>query len=250
MVGPITGETCTQALWRPTGSTSARSRGQYGRDGRTPYSLHSYFLRGQPDAPLELVVERIRDGQAFSTCRVTAVQDGTPIMALIASFHIPEVGNDWQIDIPRMIVPEEDLEGKAHDGFRAFWLRVHAKSVWLLRHRGTEPPHPVWVRAVERLDPAAIVDACALIYITDMNLVASAASTRQEPHHCYQRRPCRMATPTDRYDTVASVERAIRFQLENARGLCLEAFHSADGTLVASIAQEALLRPIDPEGSA
>ena len=220
-------------------------------DGRTPNSLHSYFLRGgQPDAPLELVVERIRDGQAFSTRRVTAVQDGTAIMTLIASFHIPEVSNDWQIDIPRMIVPEEGHEGKAPDGFRAFWAASPCEVRLAPSASGDQPPHPVWVRAVERLDPAAIVDACALIYITDMNLVASARPPQDRSpiiaisvdHAVWLHRPTDM-TQWHRL-SVHPISNS------NARGLVFGSVHSADGTLVASIAQEALLRPVDPEGSA
>ena len=139
-------------------------------------------------------------------------------MTLIASFHIPEVSNDWQIDIPRMIVPEEGHEGKAPDGFRAFWAASPCEVRLAPSASGDQSPHPVWVRAVERLDPAAIVDACALIYITDMNLVASARPPQdKKPHHCYQRRPCRMATPTDGYDTVASVQRASDFKLQRTR---------------------------------
>src|SRR4051794_12618524 len=65
---------------------------------RPPHSLHAYFIRpGRPGTPLDLSVERTRDGRSFTTRHVTAAQNGEPIFMLSASFHGGEEGDDWQL---------------------------------------------------------------------------------------------------------------------------------------------------------
>src|SRR5207248_2359653 len=69
--------------------------------GRPAHSLHAYFIRpGRPGSPLELQVDRTRDGRSFTTRRVSASQDGEAIFVLAASFHAPEPGDDWQLPAP------------------------------------------------------------------------------------------------------------------------------------------------------
>src|SRR5919206_701592 len=70
-------------------------------DGRTPHSLHGYFLLpGDVSAPIVYDVDRIRDGRSFSARRVQAIQHGRPILSMIASFQIPEVGLEHAAPMP------------------------------------------------------------------------------------------------------------------------------------------------------
>lgn len=77
-------------------------------DSRLPHSLHSYFMRGgNPAAPFDIAVERLRDGRSFSDRRITCSQDDRDIFAMIASFQTPEHGLSFSIDAPDVPEPEE-----------------------------------------------------------------------------------------------------------------------------------------------
>src|SRR5262245_45221103 len=77
---------------------------------RLVHSLHAYFLRpGDPKVPIVYEVDRIRDGNSFSTRRVVAIQHGRPIFNLQASFHRPEDGLDHAITPPPDVPAPESL---------------------------------------------------------------------------------------------------------------------------------------------
>lgn len=74
---------------------------------RMPHSLHAYFMRGgTPEIPFELHAERLRDGRSFSSRRVTCSQEGAELLALMASFQVPEVSFDYQGAAPTVPGPE------------------------------------------------------------------------------------------------------------------------------------------------
>jgi acyl-CoA thioesterase len=137
---------------------------------KLPQSLHAYFVRGgRYGVDVELHVERTRDGRSFDTRRVTAVQQGTAILEMIASFHRPEAGSDWHpprtpgIAFADAVPKSPDLESVEH-----FEIRTHP---------GDDSPFavpPFWIRTVEHIEDDPLVRACALTYMSDFGPVPSA----------------------------------------------------------------------------
>ncbi|HEX2316910.1 MAG TPA: acyl-CoA thioesterase domain-containing protein [Thermomonospora sp.] len=214
-------------------------------DGRPPHSLHAYFLRpGIPDEPLRLEVTRTRDGRSFATRHVTAAQGGKPIFEMVASFHDPEPGHDWQPAAPTGVPGPDELPPLEQPAF----LR-HPPLFDVRLVRRPEPgrfpmPHPFWVRAREPLGDDPALHACLIAYLSDMAVVSSAmapgsptrlATAVSLDHAVWYHRPAR----ADAW-LLYSVDPVTNF---GARGLARGTLHTEDGVLVASIAQEALLRP-------
>ena len=211
---------------------------------RRPNSFHAYFLRpGRPGAELELAVERTRDGRSFSTRRVTASQRGEPVLVLMAAFHVPEPGDDWQLPERRDLPPPEEARGSSP--FRA----LSTMSPFEVRPLATETSgfpilHPFWVRTRRRLPDDPALHACVMAFISDMGVVGSARAPGS-------RLPARfMGASLDHavwFHRPARVDEWLLFDVEpvsnfGSRGLARGTMHTRDGTLVASIAQEALLR--------
>ena len=228
---------------------------------RAPHSLHAYFLRpGDREQPILFEVERIRDGRSFATRRVRAIQAGEPIFALSASFQVRETGFEHQTaarPVPGPEALEDDtavarrlagtdpnvMPWQTHE--RAF----ESRSVYPVGTPQPEAPiKPAWYRARSPL-PETGVDAlheCLLAYVSDMGLM----STSLVPH----------ASDTPRSRVVgASLDHAIWFHrplrvdrwilydrdsptAASARGFNRGAFFAEDGTLLASTAQESLIR--------
>ena len=213
--------------------------------GRPPHSLHAYFIRpGRPGIPLRLSVDRTRDGRSFTTRRVTASQDGEPIFTLAASFHGPEEGEDWQLPGPT------DVPGPGDDRLPpspfARFASMSPFDVRPVRAPAGEVPvlHPFWVRTKRTLPDDPALHACVLAFISDMGVVSSARAPGSPPptqlagasldHAMWFHRPAR-ADDWLLFD-VEPVTNA------GARGLARGSLHTVTGVLVASIAQEALLR--------
>ncbi|MEY2565931.1 MAG: acyl-CoA thioesterase [Actinomycetota bacterium] len=215
-------------------------------DDRPPHSLHAYFIRpGRLGDPLELRVDRTRDGRSFTTRRVEVNQSGETIFVLAASFAAAEEGDDWQLPAPTN-VPDPDEVGGGESPISKFT----AMSPFELRPVVAPAPgefpiiHPFWVRTVGPLPDDAAVHACALTYMSDMGVVGSArapVSTLPKmfmgaslDHAVWFHRPVRadewLLFSVDPVSNAAS------------RGLARGTFHTAEGVLVASVAQEALLR--------
>jgi acyl-CoA thioesterase II len=216
---------------------------------RPPHSLHGYFIRpGRPDADLEMVVERTRDGRSFTTRHVTAIQEGKAIFNLTASFQVVEAGFDWQLPAPALSPPsEEDREpeafGPPEAPYQAFWRNSPFQLIPVQPDPQSFVPHPCWVRLLEDLPKDPATQACALTFISDMGVVASARApgNRGRPqglasldHAVWFHRPFDM---TEWH--LFSVE---PISNSNSRGLARGSLHASDGRLVASIAQEALIR--------
>lgn len=219
---------------------------------RPPHSLHGYFIRpGRPDTTLELVVERTRDGRSFATRHVTALQEGLAIFNLTASFHEAEEGVDWQLPGPEVTPPGEVAGPDPRSPMRRMFGPTSAFEQIPLNPSTDEDPwprHPCWVRLVEEISQDPSEQACALTFISDMGVVGSARAPQDRG------RPSFMASldhavwfhrPTDISQWhLFSVDPVSNF---GGRGLALGTFHTADGTLVASLAQEGLIRRGPPE---
>lgn len=221
-----------------------RAAGATVEASRSVHSLHGYFVRGgTPDAELTLEVARTRDGRSFSTRHVTAVQEGRPILEMMASFHIEEPGADWQFQAPVDVPEPPDVPALRlpWPGGSAFDVRPVAPPA---DGAPPHPQHPFWIR-LRPTGPLGPDEHTAMaVYLSDIALMGvprspvaptdllSAASL---DHTVWFHRPVRV----DDW-LLYSAEPVIN---QGARGLARGSLFTRDGQLVASIAQEALLRP-------
>ena len=230
-------------------------------DETTVHSLHSYFLRpGDHEMPIVYDVDRLRDGRSFATRRVIARQHGRPIYALTASFHVQEEGfehQDVRIDVPG---PEESvgllslLDGD--EARKAEWLREWAALDVRIADRnpplgedddGTPARAAYWVRVEGRLPDDQLIHRAALTYLSDLTLIGAALLR----HGLHPNHPKVQAASLDHTIWFHKPMRADEWLLyrqaspvaTGARGLALGELFSEDGTLVASVAQEGLIRP-------
>jgi len=232
---------------------------------RSAHSLHAYFLRGgDPDVPVVFTVDRIRDGASFTTRRVVAVQRGRAIFNMSVSFQRSEEGYTHQDVMPDVPPPEElpTWEERARE-FRDR-LPPHMQE-WMLAERpvemrsrephswfASEPsrgPSAVWMRAAGDLGEDLRLHQCVLAYASDMGLVDNV----YRPHRSAGPRDVMMAS----LDHAMWFHRPFRFDdwvlyyqespaAHGARGFARGTVYTRDGSLVCSVAQEGLMRRIDP----
>lgn len=226
---------------------------------RPPHSLHAYFLRpGDPDRPVELAVERLRDGRSFSARRVQALQDGVPILSGIASFQVPAGGVEHAQPAPDVPDPEElDDDTAALDEIEHPMARMLGRGRHVeLRH--VEPliytapdPRPravqsVWMRLDAPLPGPDLLHAGALAYASDLTILepvlrrhslvwaTPGASVASLDHAVWWHRPARA---DDWFLYVTESPHA-----GGARGLATGRLYDRDRALVATVAQEGMLR--------
>jgi acyl-CoA thioesterase-2 len=229
-------------------------------DDRIIHSLHGYFLRpGKIELPITFSVDRIHDGRSFSTRRTQAYQSGLPILSMIASFQDSDDGLEHQVDMPTDIPQPEDLPTAAEvlAGIehpiakqwamgRPFDMR-HVPSPVFLSVDGPHVAHQaVWFTATGRLPDDPNLHRAALAYASDYSIL--------EP--IFRRHGVAWSTPGLK---AASLDHAMWFhrfgrvdewmlyvqESPNAtggRGLSLGRIFSRDGLLLASVAQEGMVR--------
>lgn len=239
-------------------------------EGRTPHSLHAYFLLpGDMAAPIVYEVDRIRDGGSFSARRVQAIQHGRPILSMIASFHVPEAGLEHQSPMPE--VPPPEALKSTHELIPE-WLasvpNVHPRvRESLARHPAVEfkpvfpwnplkpdiapPRQSIWFRIGKSLPDDPLLHRCLLAYASDFNLIGTAL----KPHgkSWYQQDM-----------QVASLDHALWFHRDGrvddwllyhmdspsaqaGRGLARGSIYDRAGRLIASVVQEGLMRNAVPK---
>jgi acyl-CoA thioesterase-2 len=236
--------------------------------GRPPHSLHAYFLLpGDPKVPIIYEVDRIRDGKSFTTRRVVAIQHGEAIFTMAVSFHRDEPGMSHQASMPTVPRPDElpnESEIKVRvlplmpDPVRRYYERerpIEWRPVELDRYLGkriADGRVHVWIRATGRLPDEPAIHQCVLAYASDMLLLDSALI----PHG---------RTVFEKTLMAASLDHALWFHrpfradewllyahdspnLSGSRGLSRGLIFARDGTLVASVAQEGLLRERTDDG--
>ncbi len=227
----------------------------------TCHSLHSYFLRpGDTKVPIIYDVESIRDGRSFCTRRVAARQHGRPIFFLTANFQVPEVGLEHQDPMPQVPSPEECAPAvDATSRYKQTWLREWAaldvRPVADSRPGGSlgSHDHPArtqwWIRASGTLPDDPVTQLAAFTYASDMTLLPTALV----PHDLYIETPGMQAASLDHSMWFHRPFRADEWWLydqaspsaSGGRGLALARVFSQDGQLVASVAQEGLIRKHD-----
>ena len=230
---------------------------------RSAHSLHAYFLLpGDPQTPIDYEVDPIRDGSSFSTRRVVAFQRGKAIFSMSASFHREEPGLDHQIPMPDVPPPEElpsetelrDLYlDNATDSVRRYWQRkrpIELRPVDMRRYSGRpllKPVQEVWIRANGRLPDDPDIHRCVLAYASDMTLLDTSLFAHGRSvfdpdiqaasldHAVWFHRPVRAD------DWLLYAEESP--SASGGRGFTRGNLFTRDGLLVASVAQEGLIRP-------
>ncbi|HXW43119.1 MAG TPA: acyl-CoA thioesterase II [Xanthobacteraceae bacterium] len=229
---------------------------------RPPHSLHAYFLLGgDPKVPIIYEVDRIRDGKSFTTRRVVAIQHGQAIFSMSVSFHVAEQGWSHQFEMPHVPTPEalpDEAEFKNRilrvmpDAVRRYFERerpIELRPVEYGRYLGEKSEDGrfhVWIRATGRLPDEPAIHQCVLAYASDMTLLDTALipigrsifsddiMAASLDHALWFHRPFR----ADEWLLYAQDSP----NLAGSRGFSRGLIFSSDGTLVASVAQEGLLR--------
>lgn len=231
-------------------------------EGRAPHSMHGYFiLPGDPKIPIIYEVERTRDGRSFTTRLVKAIQHGQPIFTLSTSFHADEPGLEHSISKPDVPDPDQlpsETDIRRHmmaslpEQVRKYFDRerpIELRPVEYQRYMSRDPMPPkfhVWIRATGRLPDDPAIHQAVLAYASDMTLLDSTLVAHGR-------------TVFDKTIQAASLDHALwihrPFRADDwllyaqespfagaARGFARGSIYTRDGVLVASVAQEGLIR--------
>lgn len=231
---------------------------------RKVHSLHGYFLQaGDPKVPIIYEVERIRDGKSFTTRRVVAIQHGRAIFFLSASFQKHEEGLTHQIEMPNVPGPDElpseaDLKKQFLDilppNIRAYWERerpIEMRFVGFSRYLDRSPRPPkqyIWIKTTGALPDNPELHNCVLAYASDFSLL----DTSLMPHGRILFDPTLMLASLDHalwFHRPFRVDEWLLYAQDSpssggARGFSRGSIYNTQGHLVASVAQEGLVREI------
>lgn len=229
-------------------------------DARVAHSLHGYFLRaGDITLPITFSVDRLRDGRSFSTRRVQAYQNGEPIFSMIASFQDFDPGLEHFEPMPGDITPPEQLPSAAElmgdnphpvaqywSKARPFDLRHVEKPIYFTVDGAKVAKQAVWLKALGDLPEDANLHQAALAYLSDYTILES----------IYRRHGIAWSHPGLKS---ASLDHAMWFHrpvkvdewllyvqnspsAQGGRGLAMGHIYSREGALVATVAQEGMVR--------
>jgi acyl-CoA thioesterase II len=225
-----------------------------------PHSLHAYFLRaGSVDQPITFAVERLRDGRSFSARRTHALQGGTPILSMITSFQVEQPGVEHADEMPAGVPgPDEvrsaiEVLSSVDHPVAAFWTQASAfdlrhveESIYLAPADRRTDRQLVWMKARGPVPDEPVLHRALLAYACDQVMLepilrrhgASWAtpglSIASLDHAMWWHRPARVD------DWLLYVQGSP--SASGSRGLGFGKIFSRDGTLVASVAQEGMLR--------
>jgi acyl-CoA thioesterase-2 len=229
---------------------------------RPVHSLHAYFLlAGDPTIPIIYEVERTRDGGSFSTRRIKAIQHGRTMFAMSASFHKHEDGYEHQAQMPDVPPPDQlpsaatlmtKMLDKLPQNMRTYWQREQPFDMrpvdisrYLTREK-TAPAQHVWIKANGTLPDEPSLHQCMLAYASDFTLLDTALIAHGKllfdsdiqlaslDHALWYHRPFR----ADEWLLYTQDSP----NANGARGLCRGSVFSQDGRLIATVAQEGLIR--------
>ena len=229
---------------------------------RSVHSLHGDFLlAGDPSLPIVYDVERTRDGGSFTTRRVKAIQHGAAIFTMSASFHKLEEGLEHQSAMPEVPAPESlpnpkdliaGLIDKLPAAMRSYWERdrpIDMRVVDISRYLGREkkvPVQQIWFRAAGRLPDDPAVHQAVLAYASDFTLLDTALIAHGKllfdadiqlaslDHSLWYHRPFRAD------EWMLYVQDSPN--AHGARGFSRGSIYTREGALIASAAQEGLMR--------
>ncbi len=229
---------------------------------RFAHSLHAYFmLPGDPSVPILYQVDRLRDGSSFNTRRVLAIQHGKAIFALTASFQLDEPGFEHQGDMPAVPMPEELMDEEqikaryiihAPENVRRYWAgrrAIEIRPVSIESYFSRSQPSQkqnIWVRLTGPVPDDRLYQKAVLAYLSDMTLLDVALNAHG-------------TSVLDPSVQVASLDHAMWFHrpfklddwllysqespsASGARGFTRGSLFTRSGVLIASVAQEGLIR--------
>ncbi len=228
-------------------------------EGRLAHSMHGYFLRpGDSNEPIEFSVEKLRDGNSFSARRTHALQRGAPILSMIASFQTPAEGLDHQEPMPDVPSPDEltpmhellqridSPVARAWETSRPIDLRHVEAPIYLTPDPHPQPHQSVWMKTYGSLPDDPLLHAAVLAYASDYSILESALRAHGfawgDPrlrmasldHAMWFHRPAR----ADQWVLYSSQSPSAH----GGRGLGLGRMFTADGTHVATVGQEGMIR--------
>jgi acyl-CoA thioesterase II len=230
---------------------------------RHVHSLHCYFMRpGDPAVPIIYEVDRIRDGGTFTTRRVVAIQHGHAIFALSASFQIDELGLDHQIAMPLNVpgpdslLSDRDFRDKYLEAspphIRRFFERerpFEMKPVSLNHYFSKEKLEPlqhVWFKAVGDAPDDRAIQCAMLAYFSDMTLLDATLFAHGKSIFEPDLQVASLDHSMWFHRTVNLDEWLLYTQdspsTSGGRGFARGSIYTQSGTLVASTAQEGLIR--------
>ncbi|MEX2581945.1 MAG: acyl-CoA thioesterase II [Gemmatimonadota bacterium] len=231
-------------------------------EAREAHSLHGYFiLAGDVGAPIVYFVDRLRDGRSFTTRRVTGIQHGRAIFNMAASFHVAEDGFVHQSEMPDVPGPEtlpseldliREMADRIPEKLRPFYTADQP-----IDFRPVEPVNPfkpqkrppvkhVWMRATGQMQADHLMHQAVLAYASDYGLLGSALL----PHRLTLQMPQLQAASLDHslwFHRPFRADEWLLYEMESptaggSRGFTRGTIYSRSGELVASVAQEGLLR--------
>ena len=232
-------------------------------EDRIAHSMHGYFiLGGDINIPIDYHVDTIRDGRSFTTRRVVAFQNGKAIFNMAASFHIKEEGESHQIVMPNVLTPDllltdiqqaEVLQKKDPERFQRmmmnhpqiFEFKPVDKAIYL-QTRNSPPLAHIWFRIKDKIKGDFALQHQILAFASDYSLLLSATLPHRE----------KLMNAKVYY---ASLDHALWFHRDfkiddwllyaiespsasNARGFSRGSIFDKNGTMVASVTQEGLMR--------
>lgn len=228
-------------------------------DVRTVHSMHGYFLRpGDSAKGLTFSVDRIHDGRSFSTRRTQAFQEGVPIFSMIASFQDEDPGVEHQTSMPDGLPGPETLPdvesyvGDLHPASRRLFtdrpvdLRHIPSPIYLTVDGAHEPHQAVWIRIRRGLPDDPWIHRAALAYLSDLTIQESILRA----HGVAWATPGLKVASLDHamwWHRFGRVDEWMLYAQESpsargGRGLATGRIYSRDGSLLASVAQEVMVR--------
>ncbi|MCS3765899.1 MULTISPECIES: acyl-CoA thioesterase [Bradyrhizobium] len=236
------------------------------REDQAAHSVHGHFLQsGDEHKPITYEVARVRDGKSFATRRVDAIQNGRTIFTLTASFHREEPGFEHQDPMPQVPGPEgllsqaeiarkhiDRMSDRIPNAAReqlSFEGAIEVRPVdpiGILNAEAIPPLRSVWYRALGTLPDRPVLHRALLAYVSDLNLLG----TVLRPHALTSVTPGLYSTSLDHalwFHRPFRMDEWLLFVMNSpsasgARGLTGGRFFTQDGCLVASAAQEGLIR--------
>jgi acyl-CoA thioesterase-2 len=226
------------------------------------HSLHAYFLRaGDASAPIVYDVDRSRDGRSFKARRVVAIQHGRPIFTMAASFQLEQDGLDHQFEMPDVAMPEDlppevDLSKTPLEKIPNFLRRWYSrtgpfdfrpvKAVNLLNPTPRPPFSDIWFRLGDTIEEPELMHCALMAYASDFHLVGTATL----PHGIsYVAGEVMMASLDHAmwFHRPARVDEWLLYSCDSpsssgGRGLARGLIYDRQGSLVASTAQEGMIR--------
>lgn len=229
---------------------------------RQVHSLHAYFLvAGDVNAPIVYEVDVARDGKSFSNRRVVAIQHGQPIFNMTASFQVPEQGLEHSAPMPQVPGPEglpdvrelaPDVVHKVPEKMRRFLTHERpfefrpVEPIHVVTPPRAAPVRHIWLKTLAKLPDNADLHRNVLAYVSDYQLV----STATLPHGIHFAEGNVQLASLDHamwFHRPFRADEWLLYAMESpnasgGRGLALGRFFTRDGSLVASTAQEGVVR--------